>query len=424
MLQARLLPLEPQPLALAQALSGRPEAFLLWDATRASASYLGCDPVEVRHGLDPEPGAAGTYRGDLGRAPRWVGLLPYESVRAGEARTGTRLADVRPEPHLSRPSWWRFGAVAEVTDRVRVIGDDPACVDHLCQVLGRAGNVRPTSARLALAEPLEAAELHRARIAAALELIRAGNIYQVNLARRFVLSVSGHPFAVLASLGSRARFPYCAAFRLGDLDVVSSSPELFLKTDGGRVYTAPIKGTRPRGTHAERDRALIRELAESEKEAAELTMILDVERNDLGRVAEVGTVRLLQRPSVATYPTLHHRAALLGAIARKDVGLEALLQAMLPSGSVTGAPKLRAMQVIAELEAHRRGLYTGAFGMLSHSRELTLAMAIRTLTVREGEGHYFSGGGIVADSLPGPEIDETAWKALQLLPLVERAAGS
>lgn len=146
-------------------------------------------------------------------------------------------------------------------------------------------------------------------------------------------------------------------------------------------------------------------------------MILDVERNDLGRVAKTGTVRLLRRPSVTTYPTLHHRAALLGAILKDGIDLETLLQAMLPSGSVTGAPKVRAMQVIAELEAARRGLYTGAFGTLSHARELTLAMAIRTLTVREGDGHYFSGGGIVADSQASAEIEETAWKALQLLPL-------
>lgn len=401
---------------LARALCERPEAFLLWDATGRSPSYLGSDPIEVSHALDPEPGGAAFARGDLGRAPRWVGLLPYEALRGVEMRAPGALTDRRAEPHLQVPCWWRFGAVAEITDRVRVIGDEPESIERLCRLLSRSGSFGET--RLALAQPLEASELHRARIAHALELIRAGHIYQVNLARRFELSVSGHPIAVLASLGGRARFPYCAAFRLGGLDVVSSSPELCLKTDADRrVYTAPIKGTRPRGANAELDGALVAELAESEKEAAELTMILDVERNDLGRVAKPGSVRLLRRPSVTTYPTLHHRAALLGAILKDDIDLEALLQAMLPSGSVTGAPKVRAMQVIAEVEAARRGLYTGAFGTLSHARELTLAMAIRTLTVQDGEGHYFSGGGIVADSQPSAEIEETAWKALQLLPL-------
>ncbi|HEU5074185.1 MAG TPA: chorismate-binding protein, partial [Polyangiaceae bacterium] len=317
MLRARLLSVKPEPLALARALCGRREAFLLWDATGASASYLGCDPLEVRHSLDPEPDVAPHSRGDLGRAPRWLGLLPYEAMRTAEARPGTAFAETRAEPHVTRPSWWRFGAVAEVTDHVRVIGDDPASIDHLCRVLGEGGAFDAT--RLALGAPLEAPNLHRARITAALELIAVGHIYQVNLARRFLLSVHGHPFAILASPGTRARFPYCAALRLGGLDLVSSSPELFLKTSGRRVYTAPIKGTRPRGPHAELDRALVRELSESEKEAAELTMILDVERNDLGRVAEAGTVRLLRGPSVTTYPTLHHRAALLGATLRNNV---------------------------------------------------------------------------------------------------------
>lgn len=421
MLRARLLPLKPEPLGLARALCARPESFLLWDATGASPSYLGCDPIEMRHGLDPEPQALPLCRGDLGRAPRWVGLLPYEAMRKVEARVGADFVDRRPEPHLTRPAWWRFGAVAEVTDRVRVIGDDPASIEHLCRLLEIGGSFGAT--QLALAQPLEAPELHRARIAAALELIAAGHLYQVNLARRFVLSATGHPLALLASLGPRARFPYCAAFRLGGLDIVSSSPELFLKTDGRRVTTAPIKGTRPRGAHAEIDRALVRQLAESEKEAAELTMILDVERNDLGKVAEPGSVRLLRPPAVTSYPTLHHRAALLGAILRRNIDLDGLLQAMLPSGSVTGAPKVRAMQAIAELEAERRGLYTGAFGTLSQARELTLAMAIRTLTVRDGEGHYFSGGGIVADSQAAAEIEETAWKALQLLPVQRTSPG-
>jgi anthranilate/para-aminobenzoate synthase component I len=223
--------------------------------------------------------------------------------------------------------------------------------------------------------------------------------------------------ALLASLGERSHFPYCAALRFGELDVVSTSPELFLKTTRrGHVYTAPIKGTRPRGRDAAEDRSLIAELSESEKEAAELTMILDVERNDLGRIATAGSVELVLAPRVTTYPTLHHRAAVLRAELRKGCGLEELLRAMLPSGSVTGAPKIRAMQVIAELEAERRGLYTGAFGTLSHAHELNLAMAIRTLTARGGVGHYFAGGGIVADSVAEQEIDETTWKALQLLP--------
>lgn len=423
MLCARLLSLPPDPLHLAQTLVDRPEAFLLLDGTGRSPSYLGCDPIDSRPGLDPEPDGVAVEGSELSRVPRWVGLLPYEAMRGLEARHGRPLFDPRNPPHARTPRWWRFGAVAEVSQTVRVIGDHPACVDHLSRLLTQRGTwVEP---RVTLAAPPEPAAVHRQRIARALELIRAGEIYQVNLARRFELLVSGHPMAVLASLGARTRFPYCAAARLNGLDVVSSSPELFLKTDcERRVFTEPIKGTRPRGRDADHDRALIDELSQNEKEAAELTMILDVERNDLGRVATPGSVSLLRAPHVSTYPTLHHRGALLGARLRDDCSLERLLEVMLPSGSVTGAPKIRAMQVIAELEAERRGLYTGAFGTLSHARELTLAMAIRTLTVHDGIGHYFSGGGIVADSVADAEVEETVWKALQLVPEAASAARS
>lgn len=412
MLESRIVPLPPDPLLLARALGQRRSAFLLWDATGRSPAYLGCDPLASSEQLDPEPAGPPQHRGDLSSVPRWVGWLPYEAMRELEQRT---TPDARPAPHIVNPCWWRFGAVAEVTDVVRIVGDDRRCIRDLERTL-RAGG-RWGVPVLKLLAPPEPAGIHEARIRQALEWIRAGDVYQVNLARRFRLSVSGHPMALLASLGARSRFPYCAALRMAGIDMVSTSPELFLKTDARRrLLTAPIKGTRPRGSDAATDRHQRAELSKSEKEAAELTMILDVERNDLGRVAEVGSVRLLQRPSVTTYPTLHHRAALLGARLRSDCDLETLLRAMLPSGSVTGAPKVRAMQLIAQLEGDRRGLYTGAFGTLSHARELTLAMAIRTLTVREGEGHYFAGGGIVADSDPAQEVQETHWKGLQLLP--------
>jgi anthranilate/para-aminobenzoate synthase component I len=150
------------------------------------------------------------------------------------------------------------------------------------------------------------------------------------------------------------------------------------------------------------------------KERAELAMVIDVERNDLGRIAVPGSVELIGRPRVITRGTVHHREATLRARLRPGLGRADLVRAMLPSGSVTGAPKVRAMEVIAALEAERRGLYTGALGAVFGDGTLRLSMAIRTLTVRDGEGHYFAGGGIVADSDPVRELEETRWKALQL----------
>ena len=152
-------------------------------------------------------------------------------------------------------------------------------------------------------------------------------------------------------------------------------------------------------------------------------MVLDVERNDLARLARPGTVQLAVPPHVEAHGTVLHRVATLQAELRAELTRREILERMLPSGSVTGAPKVRAMDLIAELEAERRGLYTGAFGYLAHDGSLELGMAIRTLTVREGEGHYFAGGGIVADSDPEREVQETLWKAEALLGAARQKLG-
>jgi anthranilate/para-aminobenzoate synthase component I len=315
------------------------------------------------------------------------------------------------------PTWWRYGAIAKITDHVLVAGDEPDAVRELCALLRRVAAVGTprSSARLERLAGDEAEQAHVSRVERALELIARGEIYQVNLARRLRFRTFGTAFELLGLLGLRARPAFGAALTTGDLDVVSTSPELFLALDpDGRVWTSPIKGTRPRGRDAREDAALARELDADPKERAELTMVLDVERNDLGRVALPGSQRLVEAPRVTTHSTVHHRAATLSARIRGDVSRTALLEAMLPSGSVTGAPKVRAMEVIAELEASRRGLYTGALGFIRHDGGLRLAMAIRTMTVKGGEGHYFVGGGIVADSDPRRELEETEWKAVQL----------
>jgi anthranilate/para-aminobenzoate synthase component I len=221
--------------------------------------------------------------------------------------------------------------------------------------------------------------------------------------------------------------PFGACLDLGEgLSVLSTTPELLLRAESNQeqtaaipesfstLFTLPIKGTRPRGTDAFSDRDLAVELDKDPKECAELAMIMDVERNDLGRIAEVGSVRIVQPPHVVTHRTVHHRQALLTARVREGLSREDVLRSMLPSGSVTGAPKVRAMEVIAQLEARRRGLYTGAIGVVGHDGGMTLAMAIRTLVLDERQGEYWTGGGIVADSDPARELAETRWKALQL----------
>jgi anthranilate/para-aminobenzoate synthase component I len=423
------------PVEIAARLEGRPGlSFLHSPGAPGSAciSYVACDPVESSSSLLPAASALELTRaGDTrGRAPRWIGAIPYECARSLERRAWTRHPDHRPPPHLSQPIWRRYEAVVEVDAAagvVRVVGDSAGRVEALARDIGRArGRRAETPARLLALPDDDPPREHVERIRRAKELIRAGDLYQVNLARRLRFEVEGSPLDLYLAMANHGPAPFGACLDLGGTGLCASSPELFLRLDqGGIVRTAPIKGTRPRGSDAVEDRRLARELDESPKEQAELTMILDVERNDLGRVAIPGSVRLVSGPAVETHRSVHHRAAVVGAKLCSDRSALDLVTAMFPSGSVTGAPKVRAMEVIAMLEPVRRGLYTGAFGMVAFDGSLTLAMAIRVLTIQGHEGHYFAGGGIVADSDPEAELLETQWKGVQLGALLkERADGA
>jgi len=414
----QMLALSASPLELARRLVNRPYLSLFW-ANNGRIAYLASDPIAHSRALDPEPELR-TQGGDSAEHgfPRWVGLLPYECRRDLE-RAGHGWA--RAAPHLAEPHWLRYAAVAEISEAgVRVRGDDSEAVAALSARL-RGSPVAPRAVELAPLGAFEEPELHAARIRRALEHIRAGNMYVINLARRFEFRVRGSALDVLSRMTERGRPPYSAAFAWGPLDVIAVSPELFIKTEtSGAIFTSPIKGTRPRGGNADRNAELARELDDDPKERAELTMVLDVERNDLARLSRAGSVRLTVAPHVEAHGTVLHRVATLQAELRTDVTRLDILQRMLPSGSVTGAPKVRVMDLIAELEAHRRGLYTGAFGYLAHDGTMELGMAIRTLTVREDQGHYFAGGGIVADSDPAREVQETLWKAEALLGLLAK----
>ena len=217
--------------------------------------------------------------------------------------------------------------------------------------------------------------------------------------------------AILDALHQRGRARFGAAFDCGDHVVASASPERFLEVRGRRVVTSPIKGTRPRGVDAESDRAQLDALSHDPKEIAELTMVVDLERNDLGRVARTGSVRVLGEPRIESTRTVHHRVHDVAGVLRDDATLGELIRATLPSGSVTGAPKVRAMEIIATLEPTRRGLYCGAIFALDGAGGLVASMAIRSVVRQGGIARYHAGGGIVADSDPDREVAETGWKA-------------
>lgn len=410
----QVLELPPRPIELARRLAGRDGVSLLW-AQGGRVAYLACDPLERSQALDPDPELVLGSRTPLHAVPRWMGLLPYECRRDLE-RSGR---DQRAQPHLSEPLWLRYDAVAMIASSgVRVLGEGREPVQRLARLLGSAA-CAPAPLELGALGEFEAEELHQRRIRRALEHIVAGDLYQVNLARRFDFRVRGSAIEVLARMLGQTVAVHAAGFSWGELEVASVSPELFLSLDtSGAVLTSPIKGTRPRGKTAPIDAELVRELDRDPKERAELTMVIDVERNDLARLARPGSVELVRGPHVETHGTVHHRVATLRAELRSGISRRELLLGMLPSGSVTGAPKVRAMELIAELETERRGLYTGAFGFVAHDGSMELGMAIRTLSVRDGQGHYFAGGGIVADSDPEREVQETLWKAEALLGLL------
>src|SRR5437868_9227450 len=249
-----------------------------------------------------------------------------------------------------------------------------------------------------------------------IEYIRAGDIFQANLSQRLEAPRVDAPRELYDRLRRRNPAPFAAYLDFGDLVVASSSPERFLRVHpGGRVETRPIKGTRPRGLSPEHDAALALALAESAKDRAENVMIVDLLRNDLSRVCRPGTVRVPELFALEHYATVHHLVStVVGDLAPGHDAVD-LLRAAFPGGSITGAPKVRAMQIIAELEPTARGVYCGAIGYLSTSGALDSSIVIRTYLVRGHDVYFQVGGGIVADSDPEQEYRETLDKARGLI---------
>lgn len=243
------------------------------------------------------------------------------------------------------------------------------------------------------------------------DYIAAGDIYQVNLTHKLSSPWSGDPAAFYPRLSAASPAPCACFLQLGDTAVLSASPECFLRIDGRRIVTRPIKGTRPRGGD---DAAAARELLASPKERAELVMITDLERNDLGQVCDYGSVRVTGLCQLQSFAQVHHLVSTVEGRLREDVGAVQAVRACYPGGSITGAPKKRAREIIAELEPAPRGIYTGAVGYFGRDGRAVFNMAIRTLVVRGGVATYGVGAGIVADSDPAAEYEETLHKAAGL----------
>jgi para-aminobenzoate synthetase component 1 len=395
--------------------------------TGVAFDAVGADPVRVVRGGDVDQleqawhderrlwAAIGAGAPPLPASlPIGVGWLSYDLGRRW-IRLPSRAADDHGWPELEvrfhDAVWIRDAA----TGAARILARDGRAAARLGERLATAAPPRPAPVIGALTADMPA-DTYFAAVERILAYLVAGDAYQVNLARRLSADIAGgDPLWIAHALRARAPAPHAIwlARANGALDyLVGNSPERFLRTDGcGGVETRPIKGTRPRGADAAADRRLREELVTAAKERAEHVMIVDLERNDLGQVCVPGSIAVDGVARVVELPTVFHLVTTVRGRLRPEIGLAELLRATFPGGSITGAPKRRAMEIIEELEPVRRGPYTGATGWFGAAGDLDLAIAIRTATVRAGRLTLSVGGGIVADSDPVAELAETEAKA-------------
>ncbi len=305
-------------------------------------------------------------------------------------------------------------------------GRDPATERRLrsLQRQFREPPPRPAAEPFRITGPVQC-NLDRQRYGAAFarikDYIREGDCYQVNFARRFSAPALGDPWQAYLDLRRRNPAPFGVYMNHPDARILGSSPERFLRVSGGQVETRPIKGTRPRDADPASDQALVRELAASPKDRAENLMIVDLLRNDLGRVCRPGSVKVPELFRVESFATVHHLVSTVTGELAPGRDALGLLRACFPGGSITGAPKLRAMEIIEELEPHRRGVYCGSMGYIGFDGNMDSNIAIRTLVYSRGEIRCWAGGGIVQDSEEQSEFDETLHKAEAMLRLMTPA---
>jgi len=453
---ARLLDL-PYPLLLDSAAG-------LLPATAAARlgrfSFLMADPVAVFSGragdrhdplLAAEAALAPWRTAPVAGLPPFqgglAGYVGYEYARALERVPRTRWDDAG-HPDVVLGLYDRVIAWDHAAERAWVVStgiggvDARARLDEMLERLrapasrGASTEARPTaSSDAAPAFPVAGFErvglcstftrdAYLAAVARVREYILAGDIFQANLTQRLEAPLREAPWRFYRRLRERSPAPFGAWFATPDATIMSVSPERFLRASpAGEVETRPIKGTRPRGAGPADDAALAAALLASEKDRAENVMIVDLLRNDLSRVCEPGSVLVPELLALESHPTVHHLVSTVTGRLRPEVGPVALLRAAFPGGSITGAPKVRAMEIIAELEPAPRGVYCGSIGYVSATDAMDTSIAIRTAVVTaEGRCTFGAGGGIVADSTPEAEWDETLAKARAFVEALAEAA--
>lgn len=389
---------------------------------RIEVSLSSHQPLAALDRLKParlDPASAASHGLVESEIPYWVGYIAYDACLAGKRQRLSRPSD------RHALSFARYDALV-VFDHAGscsfVVGDDRAACERLLSRAQRSARSTPR-ARVG-AVSVAPHEQHRRAITLALQHIAAGDVYQVNLARCWHAPFEGAPLGLFLALRGASAVPFGFYYDAGGRVLLSRTMERFLRWDRGSrlLVTRPIKGTLAR--RGDRDVEEAQTLLHDAKECAEHTMIVDLMRNDLGRVAEVGSVHVPEMMAVEPYARLAHLVSTVSCRTRPDATLRQVLEASFPPGSVTGAPKLRAIEIIEQLEAVPRDAYTGAVGFVDRAGGLSLAVAIRTAITEAGCVRYFAGGGIVEASSAEREIAETELKARVFLDGLETLATS
>lgn len=344
---------------------------------------------------------AGPFRGG------WIGWVDYE--------TGARTLGVPASDSRAAPQWLRVERFLSFDHRARTVwavSGDPAFIREAQELLDLAASatVDVLAPEPAVATSRVSAAEHAEHVAACREHIRVGSAYQLCLTTQFTVPGHHDALAVHQRLRQATNSHHGGFIRVGETALVSGSPELFLSVRDGGVRTKPIKGTRPRSLDTAADARLADELVHSEKERAENVMIVDLMRNDLSRVCEPGSVAVDALWVVESYPTVHQLVSTVSGVLITGTRVEDLFTAAFPAGSMTGAPKRRAMELLAELEGGPRGIYSGCFGWIGFDGNLDLAMVIRSVVVTADAATVGSGGGITWGSVPAEEVAEVGIK--------------
>ncbi|MCA9833592.1 MAG: anthranilate synthase component I [Thermomicrobiales bacterium] len=371
-----------------------------------------------------------------------VGFLSYDAIRRFESRVPRHR-----QPGIGLPEAQFFIAdtlvvfdhlerVLKVVSHVQV--HDPAGIDaaynaaveRINEVIDRlnaplpgyaVSESLPSTTVQERRRPNMTADTYRQMIESGKKYIRQGDIFQVVLSQRVDIDTPAHPFSIYRALRTVNPSPYMFYLDFGAHQIVGASPELLVRLEGGVVSNHPIAGTRPRGATVEQDNALAAELISDEKERAEHVMLVDLGRNDIGRVSKPGTVRLPKMMEIERFSHVMHIVSNVDGDIRDEFSAEDALRACFPAGTVSGAPKVRAMEIIAELEEDARGVYSGAVGYIDFSGEMDTCIALRTLVYKDGVASLQAGGGIVADSTAEGEYQESINKMAALVRAIERA---